>query len=207
MSPPDVSSPSQSPSGLADANTLSDDVGGVILSREQIAARVAALGEALSRDYAALGAREITLVAVANGAVIFAADLLRAIRLRARFDLVRVSSYQDADAPVSRPRILSPWRLDLASRHVLLVDDILDTGHTLAHLHAALLAQRPASLRTCVLLDKKSRRQTPFEAEYTGFDIPDVFVVGYGLDFAERYRNLPFIGVLKPECQNPARWE
>ncbi|MDR1497770.1 MAG: hypoxanthine phosphoribosyltransferase [Puniceicoccales bacterium] len=202
MLPPDATLSVQSPAVSVDANTLPDGVGGVLLSGGQIAGRVNALGAAISRDYAEKGVGEITVIAVANGAVIFAADLLRAIRLRVRFDMTRIASYHDATAPTAQPQFLFPWRLELKSRHVLLVDDILDTGNTLAHLHKSLLDQCPASLRTCVLLDKKSRRQTPFDAEYTGFEIADVFVVGYGLDFAEHYRNLPFVGTLKPEYQS-----
>lgn len=186
------------------ASGTDPDVETILFSDETIARRVASLGEAITRDYAALGARELTLVGIANGAVVFMADLLRRIRLHTRIDTVRVSSYQDADSPVSRPQIHASNRLALSGRHVLLVDDILDTGNTLAFLKDELQRQAPASLRTCVLLDKKGRRQTPFEAEYAGFEIPDAFVVGYGLDFAERYRNLPFVGILKRECQNAA---
>jgi hypoxanthine phosphoribosyltransferase len=189
------------------ATTEHLDIARVLFTAEEIAARVAALGAQITQDYAALGAREITLIGVANGAMVFVADLLRTIRLHTRFDTVRVSTYADAASPAASPIIRNRWRLDLAGRHLLLLDDILDTGNTLAHVHGELLAQNPAALRTCVLLDKKARRQTPFAAEYTGFEIPDAFVVGYGLDFAERYRNLPFVGVLKPEKQNTANWE
>jgi hypoxanthine phosphoribosyltransferase len=181
------------------------DIARVLFTAEEIAARVAALGGQISHDLAAQGVREVTLVAIANGAMVFAADLLRAIRLHTRFDTVRVSTYQNADSPVALPQIRHRWHLDLAGRHLLLLDDILDTGRTLAHVRSELERERPASLRTCVLLDKKERRQVPFTAELTGFAIPDAFVVGYGLDFAERYRNLPFIGILKPECHAAAR--
>jgi hypoxanthine phosphoribosyltransferase len=182
------------------------DVARVLLTAEEIAARIAILGAQITRDYVEQGARELTLIGIAIGAMVFAADLLRAIRIYTRFDTVRVSTYRDGSSPQARPQLRSRWHLELEGRHLLLLDDILDTGNTLSFVHAELSAQRPASLRTCVLLDKKERRQTPFEAEYTGFEIPDVFVVGYGLDFAERYRNLPFVGVLKPEHQNAAAW-
>ncbi|MDR2845225.1 MAG: hypoxanthine phosphoribosyltransferase [Puniceicoccales bacterium] len=183
------------------------DIAEVLFTTDALAAKVRDLGRAITRDYAALGVRELTLVGVANGAMVFIADLLRCIQLNTRFDTVRVSSYQDGTSPVARPQLRHAGHLPLEGRHVLVVDDILDTGNTLSFLNEVLGKQRPASLRTCVLLDKKTRRQTAFSAEYIGFDIPDVFVVGYGLDFAERYRNLPFIGVLKPERQNPAHWE
>ncbi|MDR2513186.1 MAG: hypoxanthine phosphoribosyltransferase [Puniceicoccales bacterium] len=180
------------------------DVETVLFPSRIIAQRVASLGGIITNDYTALGAHELTLVGIANGAVVFMADLLRQIRIHTRIDTVRVSSYQDADSPVTHPQMHATNRLALSRRHILLVDDILDTGNTLAFLKAELQKQAPASLRTCVLLDKKGRRQAAFDAEYTGFVIPDVFVVGYGLDFAERYRNLPFVGVLKRECQNAA---
>jgi hypoxanthine phosphoribosyltransferase len=117
---------------------------------------------------------------------------------------IRVSAPQQ-HAPRRPPRILD-LILDLEQRHVLLIDDILDTGRTLSVVVAEIRKRKPASVRTCVLLDKKVRREVPLEADFVGFPIPDQFVVGYGLDFAERYRNLPSIGVLKPELQNPPEW-
>ncbi|MDR1816776.1 MAG: hypoxanthine phosphoribosyltransferase [Puniceicoccales bacterium] len=183
------------------------DIERVLFSREALYERVNDMAFKISGDYAALGATEITVIAVANGAMVFAADLLRGISLNTRFDTVRASSYYDGTSPVSVPRIHNAGRLELGGRHVLLVDDILDTGNTLALLRDMLEVHRPATLRTCVLLDKKARRVTPYTAEYVGFDVPDVFVVGYGLDFAERYRNLPFIGTLKPERQDISSWD
>lgn len=182
------------------------DIERVLISPEQLADRVRRLGETISRDYAARGAGELTVVGVANGALIFAADLMRAISLHTRFDTIRISSYLDGTEPATKPQFRDALHLALAGRHVLVVDDILDTGGTLSRLCATLRDQQPASLRTCVLLDKKSRRKIPFEAEYVGFPIPDNFVVGYGLDFAERYRNLPYVGVLKTACRDPAAW-
>ena len=182
------------------------DVSRTLIGRARLAEQVRLLGQQITRDYAALGVTELTLVAVANGALIFAADLLREISLHTRFDSIRVSSYLDGTAPKTPPKMSDLLRLDLAGRHVLVVDDILDTGNTLSRLCAMLQKQEPASLRTCVLLDKKERRQVAFYPEYAGFDIPDQFVVGYGLDFAERYRNLPFIGVLAPGKQDASQW-
>ncbi|MDR2981201.1 MAG: hypoxanthine phosphoribosyltransferase [Puniceicoccales bacterium] len=182
------------------------DVDRVLITCNALATQVHSLGAAISRDYAALGVNEVTVVAIANGAMIFAADLLRSISLHTRFDSIRVSSYLDGTTPSSVPQFRDALHLALEGRHVLVVDDILDTGNTLNRLCGVLQQQAPASLKTCVLLDKKARRKVPFEASYVGFDIPDNFVVGYGLDFAERYRNLPFVGVLKQEKQNPANW-
>jgi hypoxanthine phosphoribosyltransferase len=121
-------------------------------------------------------------------------------------DCVRVSSYKDEDRPVTEPEIIDQIRLDLTQQHVLLVDDILDTGCTLDKVTRILRAQKPASLHTCVLLNKKRRKQVRVTPDFVGFTIPDHFVVGYGLDFAERYRNLPCIGVLRSELQNPPNW-
>jgi len=127
---------------------------------------------------------------------------MREIDNPVRLDCIRVSSYGAKTKSVGTPQVIASITLDIAGRNVLLVDDILDTGKTLNLVAALILKQKPASLRTCVLLDKKSRREVPFQADFVGFDIPDKFVVGYGLDFAERYRNLPCIGVLRPERYN-----
>lgn len=182
------------------------DIERVLLSRARLAEQVRLLGRRITQDYAAREVKELTVVAVANGALIFAADLLREITLPVRFDSLRISSYLDGTAPTTPPQMRDVLRLDLVGRHVLVVDDILDTGNTLSRLCALLAKQSLASLHTCVLLDKKERRQVDFSADYAGFDIPDRFVVGYGLDFAERYRNLPFVGVLAPDKQDPAKW-
>ncbi len=181
------------------------DIKRVLITRDAVARRVRELGRQISENYGARGVVEITVVAIANGATVFAADLLREISVHTRFDTIRISSYLDGTTP-GTPQFREAPHLDLAGRHVLVVDDILDTGGTLSRLFETLRKQSPASLRTCVLLDKKARRKTAFEAEYVGFEIPDNFVVGCGLDFAERFRNLPFIGVLRAESQNPAKW-
>ncbi len=162
--------------------------------------RVGEIARALTRDYVG---QELLVVPLLTGTILFLADLLRRLTLPLKLDFVGVSSYRDGPRP--RELILTKeLRLEARDRHVLLVDDILDTGRTLAWVHARLRTLRPRSLRTCVLLDKPARRVEPVRADYVGFAIPDVFVVGYGLDFAERYRNLPFVGVLRPELyQNP----
>lgn len=171
------------------------DVQEVLIPAPQLRRRVGEIARALTRDYAG---GDLLMVPLLTGTIIFLADLLRCLALPLRLDFLGVSSYRDGTRP--RELVLTKdLRLDARDRHVLLVDDILDTGRTLAWVQARLCALRPRSLRTCVLLDKPARRIEPVQADYVGFTVPDVFVVGYGLDFAERYRNLPFVGVLRPE--------
>jgi hypoxanthine phosphoribosyltransferase len=169
----------------------------------EIKRRVKSLGRELKVAY---GDGEFTIISIINGAVMFTADLMREIDNPIRLDCVRISSYGDQTKSVGTPQIVHSLTIDIAKRHVLLIDDILDTGKTITLVSSLVRKLGPASLRTCVLLDKQGRREVPFEADFVGFKIPDKFVVGYGLDFAERYRNLPCIGVLKPELQNPPEW-
>ena len=164
----------------------------------EIRRRVRQLGRQIRRDYAG---EPITVIAIINGAILFVSDLMREIDNPMRLDCIRISSYRNKTKSSGRPRVIQSLTLDVRDRHVLLIDDILDTGKTLALVSRLVRKLRPASLRVCVLLDKKGRREVPFEADYVGFSIPNKFVVGYGLDFAERYRNLPCIGVLRPDLQ------
>jgi len=168
----------------------------VLVTPSAIKRRIASLGEKLNTDYAN---KDMMVVAIVNGALIFTADLLRQLSSPLRLDCLRASSYHDGTKAVGEPRIVDQMKLDVRGQHVLLVDDILDTGKTLAAVAGLIKAKGAASVKTCVLLDKKARRMVPFEADYVGFEIPNEFVVGYGLDFNERYRNLPCIGVLKPK--------
>jgi len=168
----------------------------VLVSESAIRRRVHTLGEQLNRVYRG---KDLTVIAVVNGALIFTADLLRELRVPLRLDCVRASSYHSGTKSMGWPEVIDNLKLDIRGHHLLLVDDILDTGKTLAAVKKLLVKKGALSVRTCVLLDKKARRVVPFEAEYVGFEIPNEFVVGYGLDFAERYRNLPCIGVLKPK--------
>ena len=168
----------------------------VLVSETAIRKRIEALAGKINRTYRG---EDLTVIAIVNGALIFAADLLRQLRTPLRLDCLRAASYHSGTQAGGKPVIVDNLKLDIAGRQVLLVDDILDTGNTLAAVRQLLLAKGAARVRTCVLLDKKARRGVPFEAEYVGFGIPDEFVVGYGLDFNERYRNLPCIGVLKPK--------
>jgi hypoxanthine phosphoribosyltransferase len=179
------------------------DLEEIIVSETMIRRRVRTLGAEIS---AAFGGEEITAVAIINGALLFAADLLRAVRQPIRLDCIRVSSYRNETRSVGKPEIVHSLTIDIANRHVLLLDDILDTGKTLSAVVNLIKKLNPATVKTCVLLDKKGRREVDFEADFVGFSIPDQFVVGYGLDFAERYRNLPCIGILKSHLQNPPEW-
>jgi len=160
--------------------------------------RLKALGARISETY---GGEEITVVPIINGAIFFTADLLRQVSNPIRLDCVRIFSYRNSTRSHGKPKFLHSLTLDIKDRHVLVIDDILDTGKTLSAVVNLLKKRRPASLRTCVLLDKQGRREVDFEADFVGFKIPDKFVVGYGLDYAERYRGLPCIGVLKKEKQ------
>jgi hypoxanthine phosphoribosyltransferase len=174
-----------------------------MFTEAQIKKRVRELGHEIRKVY---GEGEFTIVSIINGAVMFTADLMREIENPVRLDCVRISSYANRTKSVGAPQVVHSLTIDIANRHVLLIDDILDTGKTITLVTGLVRKLNPASLRTCVLLDKQGRREVPFEADFVGFRIPDKFVIGYGLDFAERYRNLPCIGVLSPRLQNPTDW-
>lgn len=179
------------------------DLETVLVSEKDIKKRVKKLGSEIAASY---GNEEITVVSIINGAILFTADLLREIPNPIRLDCIRIASYRNDTKSHGKPQLLQSLTLDISNRHVLLIDDILDTGKTFSVVVNMIQKLNPASLRTCVLLDKRGRREVEFEADFVGFQIPDKFVVGYGLDFAERYRNLPCIGVLKPNLQNPPEW-
>ena len=179
------------------------DLESVMFTERQIKKRVRELAQELRKKYRQ---GEFTIVSIINGAVMFTADLMREIDNPVRLDCIRISSYGNRTTSVGAPHIIYSLTIDIAKRHVLLIDDILDTGKTITLVAGLVMKLGPASLRTCVLLDKQGRREVPFEADFVGFKIPDRFVVGYGLDFAERYRNLPCIGVLNPQLQNPPEW-
>lgn len=181
-----------------------NDLQSILVSEQAIKSRIAALGQEVSEAYADV--EEITIIAIINGALFFAADLIRAINVPVRFDCMRVSSYRNDTSPVQEPEIIDRLRLDLDGQHVLILDDILDTGHTCARVIEEIRKLNPASVRFGALLEKRGRREVDVKADFIGFVIPDEFVVGYGLDFAERYRDLPCIGILKAECQNPPSW-
>ena len=163
----------------------------MLVAEGEIAARVAELGRAIARDYARANP---VLVGVLHGAVPFVADLMRAMPIDLTVDFLRASSYGAGTTSSGTVRLVADLAVDIADRHVLIVDDIVDTGLTLGALKRMLEARRPRSVRTCVLLDKAGRRETDVTIDYLGFTIPNKFVVGYGLDVAQQYRNLPFIG-------------
>jgi hypoxanthine phosphoribosyltransferase len=175
---------------------LHPDVDSVLVTEPAIRQRVKELGRDLKRLY---GDKEITVIAIMNGAILFTADLLREVDNAVRLDCIRTTSYGNSTESQGTPKLVHGLTLDIAGRDVLIIDDILDTGKTLSLITSMIRGLNPASVRVCVLLDKKGRRKVPFEADLVGFEIPDKFVVGYGLDFAERYRNLTYIGVLKPQ--------
>jgi hypoxanthine phosphoribosyltransferase len=176
---------------------LLEDIGEILIPEERIAAKVAELGERISADYRG---QTLTLVSVLKGSLPFMADLMRSIELPVRIDLMEVSSYGGAATESSGlVRILKDLSASIEHEHVLIVEDIIDTGLTLNYLVRYLRGKNPASLRICTLLDKPARRLVEIPVDYIGFTIPDQFVVGYGLDYGEIYRNLKFVGVLKPE--------
>jgi len=174
------------------------EVAAVLIPKEQLARRVRALARQIQRDYQG---RDLVLVALLNGTLVFLADLIRHLSLPLRLDFIGVSSYGAGTSP-GRLVFTKELGLEVGGRDVLVVDDILDTGRTLRRVLERLRRLRPRSLRVCVLLEKKARRIEPVKADYVGFEIPDLFVVGYGLDYAERYRHLPFVGVLHPRLLN-----
>lgn len=177
------------------------DVKEVLYSEEQIKQRVAEIGAALTSEYAERAARDekIVLVSVLRGAAIFMADLARTIKLPVEMDYMAVSSYGSGVKSSGVVNIVKDLSANIEGKHVIIAEDILDSGLTLEYLLEALEARKPLSLEVVTLLRKKTRAQADIRCLHIGFDCPDEFIVGYGLDYAERYRNLPFIGVLKPE--------
>lgn len=167
----------------------------VLISAEQIQERVDALGRQLVQDYSG---RPLTIVGVLTGSLMFLADLMRRIDLPLRIALIQASSYRGATTTAGELHVQSDLLPDLRGRHVLVIDDILDTGATLHRLKAEFFDMQPASVRFGVLLRKIGRQTVPFEPDYVGFEIPDKFVIGYGLDYNDEFRNLPYIGVLTP---------
>jgi hypoxanthine phosphoribosyltransferase len=168
----------------------------VLISEAELARRIQALGKLIVRDYQG---REPVFVAVLKGALMFSADLARAVDLPLTMDYVALSSYGNRHVSSGRVDILQDLSESITGKHVLIVEDIVDTGLSLQYLWNHLMAHHPADLSICTLLDKRARRQVELPIKYTGFDVPDAFVVGYGLDYQQRYRNLPFVGILHPE--------
>jgi len=168
----------------------------VLIDEERLRARIAELGEEISVDYAG---RDLLLIGVLKGAVFFMADLMRHLTVTCEVDFMAISSYGAATDSSGVVRILKDLDINIAGRDVLVVEDIIDSGLTLSYLMRNLEAREPASLEICALLTKPERREIDVPVRYVGFEIPNRFVIGYGLDFGERYRNLPYVGVLDPD--------
>jgi hypoxanthine phosphoribosyltransferase len=178
-----------------------DDIEQVLISEEEIQRKIDQMGEQISSDYAG---RDLLVVGVLKGAFVFMADLSRHVRLPMEFDFMAVSSYGAATQTSGVVRILKDLDHEILGRHVLVVEDIVDSGLTLSYLLKNLRTRRPASLEVCALMQKTGVQQVPLDIKYRLFEIPSVFVVGYGLDYGERFRNLPFVGTLRPEVYRDA---
>jgi len=176
--------------------SMHDDVKTVLVSEEQLKAKVAELGAQISRDYAG---KNLVLVSILKGSVVFMADLMRAVSIPCNIDFMVVSSYGGSNTTSGLVKIIKDLDGDLSGKDVLIVEDILDTGVTLSNLVPMLKMRNPNSVKICTILDKPSRRRADIQPDYEGFQVPDEFVVGYGLDYDEKYRNLPYVGVLNPE--------
>lgn len=174
---------------------LEQDIDHILFSEEQLAQRVHEIAAQIDKDYEG---KEPLLVSVLRGSFVFMADLVRQITVPCTVDFMAVSSYGSGTTSSGQVKIVKDLSETIEGKDVLVVEDILDSGNTLSYLLKLLEARRPASIRLCTLLDKPERRTKPVAVQYSGFTIPDEFVVGYGLDYNERYRNLPYIGVLKP---------
>ena len=182
-------------------NALYDAVGEILIEEQALQARIVELGREISADYAG---RDLLLVGVLKGAVFFMADLMRHLTVPCEVDFMAISSYGDATDSSGIVRILKDLDINIEGRDVLVVEDIIDSGLTLSYLIRNLESREPSSLEVCALLTKPSRREIDVPVRYVGFEIPNKFVVGYGLDFAERYRNLPYVGVLDEHLLPPA---
>jgi hypoxanthine phosphoribosyltransferase len=176
---------------------LGNDVDKILISEETLQSRIAELGQEINAVYT--DDDRLLLICVLKGAFMFLADLVRQLEIRHEVDFMEISSYGAGTASSGVVRILLDLAQSIEGRHVLVVEDIVDSGRTLDYVTRNLRTRKPASLRVCALLSKPSRREIDIPVDFVGFEVPDEFVVGYGLDFAEEYRNLPFIGVLKEE--------
>lgn len=176
-----------------------NDIQEVLFTQEDLARRVGEIGAAITRDYTSAAGDGIVLVSVLRGAAIFMADLARAIELPIEMDYMAISSYGNGAKSSGVVRILKDLTSEIEGRHVIVAEDILDSGLTLKYLLKNLSSRNPASIAVATLLRKKTEAQADIDCRYVGFECPDEFIVGYGLDYAERYRNLPYIGILKPE--------
>ncbi len=180
---------------------MADDIAEILIPEAEVQAKVRELGRAISRDYAG---KDLVLISVLRGGFVFLADLCRAVTLPVTIDVMAVSSYGPDARPLGVVKILKDLDDSVTDREILVVEDVIDTGLTLSYLLRNLEPRAPASLKVCVLLDKPARRIVDLPIAYRGFEVPDKFVVGYGLDYRQRYRNLPYIGILTKEAVD--RW-
>lgn len=176
-----------------------NDMAKILISREKLQAKVKELGQVISEDYKG---KNLMLICVLKGGVMFATDLMKEITIPLEIDFMAISSYGMSTSTSGVVRILKDLETDIEGKDILIVEDIIDSGLTLKYLKELLLSRGPSSLKICTILNKPEGRKVNVDADYIGFNVPDEFVVGYGLDYAEKYRNLPFIGVLKPEIYN-----
>ena len=172
-----------------------DDIKSILISEEEITEATQQIADRINKDYEG---KEILLVVILKGSLVFASDLMRKLNCKLKLDFMQASSYGASTVSSGIINIKKDLENDAAGKHLLIVEDIVDSGNTLAALKQELLTRNPASLKICTLLNKPDRRVTPVDIDYSGIDIPDEFVVGYGLDFNENYRNLPYIGILDP---------
>ncbi len=175
---------------------MREDMAYILLSREQIAQRVKELGECIRRDFEG---KKPLMVCILKGSVVFFSDLIRSVDMPLEIEFMTASSYGSATVSSGKVKVVGALDEKIRDRHVILVEDIIDSGRTIAYIKADMLNKGVKSLTVCTLLDKPSRRVSDVQPDYTGFEVPDAFVVGYGLDYAQAYRNFPDIGVLKPE--------
>ncbi len=185
---------------FAQEKPLHDDIERVLVGEKELHARIEEMGATVSKTYAG---QDLLLVSVLKGSVVFMADLMRSITIPHEIDFMATSSYGSDTSSSGAVRILKDLNVSIEGRNVVIVEDIIDSGNTLSYLVRILQERKPATLRILTLLDKPERREVPIEVEWTGFSIPNEFVVGYGLDYAEVYRNLPYIGVLKRSVYTP----
>ncbi len=180
--------------------SIEEGVGEILIGEEELQARIAELGVEISRDYSG---RDLLLVGVLKGAVFFMADLMRELTVPCEIDFMAISSYGAGTDSSGVVRILKDLDINISGRDVLVVEDIIDSGLTLSYLMRSLKARKPATVEICALLTKPERREVEVPVAYVGFEIPNRFVIGYGLDFDERYRNLPYVAVLHPDLIPP----
>lgn len=178
---------------------LNEDIDYILIDEAQLNARVQSLAREIEATYTAAGIGQITLLCLLKGGYVFMSDLSRSLNLPHEVDFMSVSSYGNATESSGMVKILLDLQQDIAGKHVLIVEDIIDSGLTLSKVLEILKIREPASVKLCALLSKPSRHKVPVKCDFLGFEVPDEFVVGYGLDFAQLYRNLPYIGVLKPK--------